>query len=110
MSKTKITKRSVDALTPNDRLQLIYDTELSGFGIRLMPSGHAAYIIEYRPGGGGRRISKKRMAIGTVGSSVIEAAGFKPMGEREGVRADGSVRRSRYWEMTREEWDRRRNP
>jgi RimJ/RimL family protein N-acetyltransferase len=41
---------------------------------------------------------------------VIEAAGFKPMGEREGVRPDGSTRRSRYWEMTREEWDNRRNP
>lgn len=35
---------------------------------------------------------------------VIEAAGFKPMGEREGVRPDGSTRRSRYWEMTREAW------
>ena len=39
---------------------------------------------------------------------VIEAAGFRPMGERKGVRPDGSTRPSRYWEMTREEWDRRR--
>ncbi len=38
---------------------------------------------------------------------VIEAAGFRAMGEREGVRPDGSMRRSRYWEMTREEWERR---
>lgn len=35
---------------------------------------------------------------------VIEAAGFTPMGEREGVRADGTIRRSRYWEMSREAW------
>lgn len=35
---------------------------------------------------------------------VIEAAGFTAMGERDGVRPDGSVRRSRYWEMTREAW------
>lgn len=35
---------------------------------------------------------------------VIEAAGFVPMGEREAVRADGSVRRSLYWEMTRDAW------
>jgi RimJ/RimL family protein N-acetyltransferase len=35
---------------------------------------------------------------------VIEAAGFTPMGEREAVRADGTLRRSRYWEMTREAW------
>lgn len=35
---------------------------------------------------------------------VIEAAGFTPMGEHDGVRPDGSVRRSRYWDMTREAW------
>ncbi|MEZ5937380.1 MAG: GNAT family N-acetyltransferase [Hyphomonadaceae bacterium] len=38
---------------------------------------------------------------------VIEAAGFVAMGERDGVRPDGSVRLSRYWEMTREAWRRR---
>ncbi|MBU6319687.1 MAG: GNAT family N-acetyltransferase [Alphaproteobacteria bacterium] len=35
---------------------------------------------------------------------VIEAAGFSPMGERSSIRPDGSERRSRYWEMTRESW------
>ena len=40
-------------------------------------------------------------------AGVIEAAGFRPMGERDGVRPDGSVRRSRYWEGTREAWRQR---
>ena len=35
---------------------------------------------------------------------VIEAAGFVDMGERDSIRPDGTVRRSRYWEMTREAW------
>ena len=35
---------------------------------------------------------------------VIEAAGFVPMGERDSVAVDGSVRRSLYWEMSREAW------
>jgi RimJ/RimL family protein N-acetyltransferase len=35
---------------------------------------------------------------------VIEAAGFTAMGERESVRPDGTIRRSRYWEVTREAW------
>ncbi len=35
---------------------------------------------------------------------VIEAAGFKPMGRRDSVRPDGSLRPSRYWEMTRDAW------
>jgi RimJ/RimL family protein N-acetyltransferase len=35
---------------------------------------------------------------------VIEAAGFTPIGERESRRPDGSIRRSLYWEMSRETW------
>lgn len=37
-------------------------------------------------------------------AKVIEAAGFTSMGERQSHRANGSVRRSRYWEMTIEQW------
>jgi RimJ/RimL family protein N-acetyltransferase len=40
-------------------------------------------------------------------AKLIEAAGFTPMGEREAKRPDGSVRRSLYWEMTRDEWRQR---
>lgn len=35
---------------------------------------------------------------------VIEAAGFKSMGERLSVRADGTRRRSLYWELSRDDW------
>ena len=34
-------------------------------------------------------------------ASVIEAAGFRFIGERGSIRPDGSVSRSRYWELTR---------
>lgn len=37
---------------------------------------------------------------------VIEAAGFKAMGQRLGIRADGSSRRSLYWELSRDDWAR----
>jgi RimJ/RimL family protein N-acetyltransferase len=40
-------------------------------------------------------------------AKLIEAAGFTPMGEREAKRPDGSIRRSLYWEMTREDWRQR---
>ena len=47
-------------------------------------------------------------AIDNVRSAkLIEAAGFTAMGEREVARPDGSVRRSNYWEMTREAWRQR---
>jgi len=35
---------------------------------------------------------------------IIEAAGFVAMGEQDNIRPDGAVRRSRYWEMTRDAW------
>lgn len=35
---------------------------------------------------------------------VIGAAGFVDKGERESRRPDGSARRSRYWELTRDQW------
>lgn len=37
-------------------------------------------------------------------AAAIDGAGFRWMGERENIRPDGTVRRSLYWEMTREEW------
>ena len=34
----------------------------------------------------------------------IDGAGFTRMGERDAVRPDGTIRRSIYWEMTRDAW------
>jgi RimJ/RimL family protein N-acetyltransferase len=53
----------------------------------------------------GVRLIGLTAALDNVRSArVIEAAGFIAMGERESVRPDASIRRSRYWEMTREAW------
>lgn len=53
----------------------------------------------------GVRLIGVTAALDNVRSArVIEAAGFIAMGERESVRPDGSVRQSRYWEMTRDVW------
>lgn len=37
----------------------------------------------------------------------IDAAGFRRMGEREVTRPDGTVRRSVYWELGKDEWVKR---
>jgi RimJ/RimL family protein N-acetyltransferase len=53
----------------------------------------------------GVRLIGLTAALDNVRSArVIEAAGFVDMGERDSVRPDGTVRRSRYWEMTRDAW------
>ena len=53
----------------------------------------------------GVRLIGLTAALDNVRSArVIEAAGFRPMGERDSRRPDGTLRRSLYWEMTVEEW------
>lgn len=53
----------------------------------------------------GLRLIGVTAAMDNVRSAkVIEAAGFRPMGERDSVRPDGGVRRSRCWELSREDW------
>lgn len=60
----KITKRSLDAIEPNGRAVIAYDSELKGFGVRVTPNGAISWFAEFRPGAGGRRVAKKRMTIG----------------------------------------------
>lgn len=53
----------------------------------------------------GIRLIGLTAALDNVRSAkLIDRAGFKRMGERDSVRPDGTVRRSLYWEQTREEW------
>lgn len=47
----KLTKRSVDALKPNGSDTLYWDSELTGFGIRIRVSGRKTYVLQTRIGG-----------------------------------------------------------
>lgn len=49
-SLTKITKRSVDAATPDDQEFFLWDEELKGFGLRVYPSGRKMYLAQFRAG------------------------------------------------------------
>ena len=61
----KITKRVVDALKPVSGKDLfVWDSELRGFGVRMKPSGAAAFLIQYRNEHGRTR----RMVVGKVGT------------------------------------------
>jgi len=53
----------------------------------------------------GVRLMGLTAALDNVRSArLIDANGFVRMGERDCVRADGTIRPSIYWEMTREAW------
>ena len=53
----KLTKRVVDAAEIREREYFIWDEDLPGFGLRVLPSGRKRYIIQYRAGRRSRRIS-----------------------------------------------------
>jgi integrase len=62
--KIKIGRRALSALPAVTRPTIFYDTDLTGFGLKASPTGALSYVVEYRPGVGGRSISKRRMVIG----------------------------------------------
>ncbi len=61
---TRITKEAVDALSPEPgRDTFLWDGELKGFGVRVKPSGSAAFIVQYRtPQGRTRRLAFAKVA------------------------------------------------
>jgi integrase len=93
-------KRAVDALEPRDKPYIVFDGHLPGFGVRVMPSGLKTFILDYRPGAGGRSVTKRRLTLGRYGPMTAEQArkaaldalahirlGADPHAEKTGQRA-----------------------
>ena len=74
MPVTRITKRAIEVLQPRSTAYVVYDSGLVGFGVRVNPTGAKSFLIEYRPGSGGRRVAKKRIVIGQFGKMTCEQA------------------------------------
>jgi integrase len=67
----KLTKRAVDGLAPPAKGQaFLWDGELRGFGLRVIPSGLKTFILQYRNGEGRSR----RIVIGRYGVLTVEQA------------------------------------
>lgn len=52
-----ITKRVVDAAEKRDQRYHVWDDELTGFALRVEPSGVKTFVIKYRAEGGGAPLS-----------------------------------------------------
>lgn len=74
MPVMKISRKEIKALPPIEKRTTLYDTDLTGFALRVEPTGRMTYFIEYRPGAGGRNIAKKRYNIGTTAEMEPEKA------------------------------------
>ena len=53
----KLTKRIVDRAGPRDREYFLWDDEIRGLGLRVLPSGRKTYLIQYRVGRRTRRMN-----------------------------------------------------
>ena len=69
-----LTKRTVDALQPAEKPWIAWDDKLTGFGVRIQPSGTKAFIVNYRAGDGGRKAPNKRVVLGRYGPLTADKA------------------------------------
>ena len=65
--KLTLNKRAVESLKPADKPFIAWDDKLTGFGLRVQPSGVRSYIVNYRAGAGGRKAANRRLVIGRHG-------------------------------------------
>lgn len=74
MATVKLNKRTVDAIAAPGRPSFYFDADLKGFGLKVMPSGVKTFIVEYRPGAGGRSAPKRRLTLGRFGALTPDEA------------------------------------
>jgi integrase len=76
VATAKITKRTVDTATPGARNKLLWDEEVSGFGLKVTPAGKKVYVYQYRLAlpGQASRTPPRRYTIGTHGDLTPDQA------------------------------------
>jgi integrase len=73
MAGNRICKRVVDSIRPNGTEFTVWDDALTGFGVRVRPSGARSYIVVYRAGVG-RKAPVRKVTIGSVGKITPHVA------------------------------------
>ncbi len=66
----KLTKKMIDKLDPKDKDYSVFDSELPGFGVRVLPSGRKSYILQYRF----ERTKVRKKALGMHGVTSLDDA------------------------------------
>ena len=63
LKRATISKRMVEALPVGERETVFWDRELSGFGVRVYPTGAKVYLVQTRSGGKSRRVTVGRHGL-----------------------------------------------
>ena len=95
----KITKRLVQGAEVRDKDYVLFDSEVHGFGARILPSDTRSYLVQYRIGRRWRRMSLGRHGVVTPEQARTQAIkilarvrdGEDPAGDRKGARAAPTI-------------------
>ena len=66
----KLTKRLVDAAEARSTEYFVWDSEIPGFGLRVLPSGRKGYVVQYRAGRQSRR-NLERFILPALGPLTV---------------------------------------
>ncbi len=69
-----LTKRLIDASEAREKRYAIWDSEVTGFGLRIGVSGTKTFVIRYRAEGGGREAPRRYVTVGRFGALTVEQA------------------------------------
>ena len=95
MPGIRLTQRRVDSLVPRGKVRDIRDSELRGFGVRVMPSGRKSYFLHRQRGG--RRVWRTIGDAGAMTESEARAcaaamlAAARHGGAADDVPAEGAL-------------------
>src|SRR4051812_40892223 len=68
--QAKLTKKTIEGFRPPLRTrEIVWDTALPGFGLRITPAGHKGFVVQYRVGGRSRQ-----MTLGDYGVLTLDQA------------------------------------
>lgn len=95
----KLTDKGVKALPTGDKMIIVFDDKLPGFGVRVAKSGTKTFLLDYRINGRQRRYSIGKYPAWSVAAARVEASklrqtidqGGDPMAKRNHTRTEPTV-------------------
>ena len=93
--RIEISNRSLERIKPDEKPRIIWDTKLTGFGIKVMPSGTISFLVNYRSDGGGRKAPNRRMTLGrhgTISAAKARQKAQEILGEAAGGKDPSKAR------------------
>jgi len=72
--RQKLTKRLLERFEPTESGYVVMDSELRGFGVRVLPSGKRLYITQYRVAGSRSALNARRVTLGNYDHLTLDVA------------------------------------